>query len=67
MDSRDRNKITKIIRDLHDQMGGAIPVDDVVEQAEPHGFNKDQVEDAIKDLMNDGMVTKIDEDTIEFM
>ncbi len=62
-----RNKVARIIREFHDEMGGAILIEDVTERAKEEGVNEETALEAIRELERDGLVSRIDEDTIEFM
>ncbi len=59
-------QVSRIVRELHDEFGGAIPVDTVISRASQNSLDEMDVREALSELENDGLITWIDEDTIEF-
>ena len=60
-------KVSKILREIRKDMGGAIPIDDILNRTSANNISKDQTMAAIERLQSDGLVSRIDDDAIEFL
>lgn len=60
-------KVSKIVRELHDEMGGVMPIEDVLERGSESGLSEEEILEGIDDLEMHGVISKLDKDSIEFM
>ena len=60
-------QVSKAIRELRQEIGGAIPINEIRARCKQNGVPEKGINEGLEKLLNDGVISKIDEDTVEFM
>ncbi|MFC1647954.1 hypothetical protein ACFL1B_00700 [Nanoarchaeota archaeon] len=63
----DTAHVTRIMRKMHKELGGAILIEELISRSAERDLPTEVVLEAIEKLKMDGIISTIDEDTIEFL